>query len=158
MGEHLVTFVVDGLVCSLPMETVERVVAMPAIPPLPGAYPRVLWVIDLHGSPCLVITLRRLLGLREALIQPEQHLLIVKAGQRICAVGVDQALDVASGDVLTVPGDRRGGELIQGLSPSGGLLNLVLDSAHLLDAAPLAPGRARELPGATPRPRHPSQP
>jgi len=148
VGQHLVTFVIDGLVCSLPMEQVEQVVAMPAITPLPGADPQVLGVVDLHGSPCLVINLRRLLGLREAPAQPEQHLLIVKAGQRICAVGVDQALDVAAGDVLTVPGDRRGGELIQGLSPSGGLLNLVLDSAHLLDAAPLAPGRARKLAAA----------
>src|SRR6202023_1351160 len=156
MGEHLVTFVVDGLVCSLPMEQVEQVVAMPAITPLPGADPRVLGVIDLHGSPCLVINLRRLLGLREALIQPEQHLLIVKAGQRICAVGVDQALDVAAGEGLTVPGDRRGGELIQGLSPSGGLLNLVLDSAHLLDAAPPAPGRDPALAGSTAHPGTPS--
>ena len=142
------TFVIDGLVCSLPMEQVEQVVAMPAITPLPGADPQVLGVVDLHGSPCLVINLRRLLGLREAPIQPEQHLLIVKAGQRICAIGVDQALDVAAGDVLAVPGDRRGGGLIQGLSPSGGLLNLVLNSAHLLDAAPLAPGRARKLAAA----------
>jgi chemotaxis signal transduction protein len=145
MSQHLVTFVVDGLLCSLPMEQVEQVVAMPAITPLPGADRRVLGVIDLHGSPCLVINLRRLLGLREAPIQPEQHLLIVKTGQRICAVGVDQALDVAAGDVLTVPGDRFEGELLQGLSPSGGLLNLVLDSAHFLDAAPLAPRRARKL-------------
>jgi hypothetical protein len=52
---------------------------------------------------------------------------------------------VAAGDVLTVPGDRPEGELIQGLSPSGGLLNLVLDTAHLLDAVPLALGRARKL-------------
>ena len=146
MSQHLVTFVVDGLHCSLPMEQVEQVVAMPAITPLPGADRRVLGVIDLHGSPCLVINLRRLLGLREAPIQPEQHLLIVKAGQRICcAIGVDQALDVAAGEVLTVPGDRFEGALLQGLSPSGGLLNLVLDSAHFLDAAPLAPGRARRL-------------
>ena len=57
----------------------------------------------------------------------------------------DVTLDVAPGDVLTVPGDRREGELIQGLSPNGGLLNLVLDAAHLLDAAPLARGRARKL-------------
>ena len=142
---HLVTFIVDSLVCSLPMEQVEQVVAMPAITPLPGADRRILGVVDLHGSPCVVVNLRRLLGLRDAPIQPEQHLLIVKAGQRICAVGVDQALDVAAGEVLKVPGDRRDGELIQGLSPSGGLLNLVLDTAHLLDAAPLAPGRARKL-------------
>ena len=145
MSQHLVTFVVDGLHCSLPMEQVEQVVAMPAITPLPGADRQVLGVIDLHGSPCLVINLRRLLGLAEAPIQPEQHLLIVKAGQGICAVGVDQALDVAAGDVLTMPGDGREGKLIRGLSPSGGLLNLVLDTAHLLDAAPLSPGRAREL-------------
>jgi chemotaxis signal transduction protein len=145
VSEHLVTFVLDGLSCSLPMEQVKQVVAMPAITPLPGADRRVLGVIDLHGSPCLVLNLRRLLGLREAPIQPEQHLLIVKAGQRICAVGVDQVLDVAAGDVLPVPGDPREGELIQGLSPSGGLLNLVLDTAHLLEAAPLAPGRARKL-------------
>ena len=142
---HLVTFIVDSLVCSLPMEQVEQVVAMPAITPLPGADRRILGVVDLHGSPCVVVNLRRLLGLRDAPIQPEQHLLIVRAGQRICAVGVDQALDVAAGEVLKVPGDRRDGELIQGLSPSGGLLNLVLDTAHLLDAAPLAPGRARKL-------------
>jgi chemotaxis signal transduction protein len=148
MSEHLVTFVVDGVFCSLPMGQVEQVVAMPAITPLPGADRRVLGVIDLHGSPCLVINLRRLLGLPEAPIQPEQHLLIVKTGERICAVGVDQALDVAAGDVLTVPGDRREGELIRGLSPNGGLLNLVLDAAHLLDAAPLARGRARKLAGA----------
>jgi chemotaxis signal transduction protein len=148
MSQHLVTFVVDGLLCSLPMEQVEQVVAMPAITPLPGAGRQVLGVIDLHGSPCLVINLRRLLGLREGPIQPEQHLLIVKAGERTCAVGVDQALDVAAGDVLTVPGDRREGGLIQGLSPSGGLLNLVLDTAHLLDTTPLAPGRARTLTAA----------
>jgi chemotaxis signal transduction protein len=148
MSEHLVTFVVDDVVCSLPMEQVEQVVAMPAITPLPGADRRILGVIDLHGEPCLIINLRRLLGLREAPVQPEQHLLIVKAGQRVCAVGVDQALDVAAGEVLMVPGDRRGSELIQGLSPSGGLLNLVLDSTHLLDASPLAPGRARKLAAA----------
>jgi purine-binding chemotaxis protein CheW len=145
MSQHLVTFVVDGLLCSLPMEQVEQVVAMPAITPLPRVDGRVLGVIDLHGSPCPVINLRRLLGLPEAPIQPEQHLLIVKAGQRICAIGVDQALDVAAGDVLPVPGDRLEGELIQGLSPSGGLLNLVLDTAYLLDAPPLAPGSARQL-------------
>jgi len=145
MSRHLVTFAVEGLICSLPMEQVQQVVAMPAITPLPADDDRVLGVIDLHGSPCLVLNLRQLLGLAEAPIEPDQHLLIVRAGGRICAVGVDQVLDVAAADVLPVPDDRPGEGLIQGLSPIGGLLNLVLDTEHLLDAIPLAPGRARVL-------------
>ncbi len=127
----VVTFRLDGLRCALPLEQVEEAVAMPAITPLPRVSEQVLGMINLHGTSCPVLDLRRALELPPAPISPDQHLLIVRTGGRVLAAPADQVDGVLSAVPESLPIARRQTSLVQGVitTEDGSVLLLDFDRA-----------------------------
>lgn len=140
-----VQFVVGRLSCALPLGDVHEIAAMVAVTPLPGAQRHVLGVIDYHGTPCTVLDLRSLLKLPGSFLEPDQHLLILRVGNRLLAVPCDQAERVLSTSMQPAPAGRKGGALIQGLIQEEDGVVLVLDPAQLVKGPQAGEVRRRRL-------------
>lgn len=124
---RVVTFSVGGTRFGLPLTVVERVVAVPWITPLPKAPTVVLGVIDLHGRPIAVISLRRRFGFRERDIELSDRLVVARTRRRTVALHVD-----AVGDVVTCPDHEtvESDRVIPGIGHVAGLA--LLDDGLLL--------------------------
>ncbi|HZQ49177.1 MAG TPA: chemotaxis protein CheW [Candidatus Dormibacteraeota bacterium] len=127
----MLTFRVGALSCALSLADVREVTAMVALTPLPGAREHLLGVIDYHGTPCPVVDIRARLGLDDAPLTLEQHLLVLGLEGEIFAIPCDQAEQVVWGLVRPVAADGSSGALIKGFVQKTDGVILLLDSAHL---------------------------
>lgn len=101
-GSHVrfVAFSLNGGRYGLPLSSVERVLPMVAISPLPGAPPAVLGAISIHGAVIPVLDVRRRLGLNAGELGPSARLLVARTGRRTVGVPADDV-----GGVVTVSED-----------------------------------------------------
>jgi chemotaxis signal transduction protein len=141
----LLKFTVGGLNCALPLADVQEITAMVSVTPLPGASPRLLGVIDYHGTPCPVVDVRHLLNLPAAPIRPQQHLVVLRLGAELLAIPCDQAETVLRGHVRPVAAGRVSGPLIHGVIQGEEGVIMVLESAHLMKGSPIAESTVRRL-------------
>ena len=146
----MLKFTVGGLNCALPLEDVQEITAMVWVTPLPGAGPKLLGVIDCHGTPCPVVDVRHLLNLPGVPIEPEQHLVVLRLGAELLAIPCDRAETVLWASVQPVAGADASGQVIQGLIQGGDSVTLVLDSVNLLKGSPIAQSQLRRLSSARP--------
>lgn len=91
---RLVLFVVEDQRYGLPLETVDRVLRMVAVSPLPEAPPVALGVINVHGQVIPVVDVRRRLGLPARQHDVTAHLLVARTVRRALALPVDVVLGV----------------------------------------------------------------
>jgi purine-binding chemotaxis protein CheW len=98
----LVAFAVDDRRLALDLETVERVVPMVAVTPLPRAPEVVLGAIDVAGAVVPVFDIRRRLGLRERDYGPDACLVLARTEDRTVAVPVDEVHGVCEVEAATV--------------------------------------------------------
>lgn len=91
---RLVVFTLDGQRYALPLATVERVLPMVAVSPLPQAPEIALGVINLHGQVLPVLDIRRRLGFPPRDFGLTAHLLVARTSRRTLAVPVDEVLGV----------------------------------------------------------------
>ncbi|MCI0407903.1 MAG: chemotaxis protein CheW [Acidobacteria bacterium] len=91
---QLVLFVIEGQRYALPLSTVERVLPMVAVSPLPQAPPVVLGVINVHGRVIPVLDLRRRFGLSPHDYGLIANLLLVWTARRTLALPVDEVVGV----------------------------------------------------------------
>lgn len=142
----LVLFSLDGPGYALPLSTVERVVRIVEITPLPKAPEIVLGVINMQGKVIPVINLRRRFRLPEREIHLEDRLIITRTPKRLVALAADSVAGVhrleerelvAAGAELPYAGLIGGVvKLEQGLSLICDLEQfLSLDEESSLDAA-----------------------
>jgi purine-binding chemotaxis protein CheW len=136
---ELVSFAVDGRRLGLELEAVERVVAMVAIDPLPGAPEAVLGAIDVAGTVVPVYDVRRRLGLPVREYGPDASLVLARTARRMVALPADAVDGVRSVDAVT-DGEAIGLEHIAGVAPLDDGLLLIED----LDAF-LTPEEERRL-------------
>ena len=141
----LLKFTVGGLSCALPLGDVQEITAMVWVTPVPGAGPHLLGVIDCHGTPCPVVDVRHFLNLPSVLIQPEQHLIVLRPGAELLAIACDRADAVLWGQVVPIAGGPLSGQVIQGLIQGDSGVTLILNSAHLMDGSPIGEQRLRQL-------------
>jgi purine-binding chemotaxis protein CheW len=92
----LVIFAAAGRRWALPLDAVERVVAMVAVAPLPGAPPGVRGAVDVHGDVVPVLDLNLRLGEPPHPLGPEAQLVLAHTARRRVALPVDESLGVAS--------------------------------------------------------------
>jgi purine-binding chemotaxis protein CheW len=83
-------------------EDVELVSQAVAITPLPGAPPGVEGLVDVQGDLVPVLDLRALLGLAAKELDPDEHLVVTRAGARRVAIRVDRAAVLAHVDAAQI--------------------------------------------------------
>lgn len=131
----LVSFAVHGRSLALPLEAVERVVHAVEATPLAGAPHTVLGIVDVAGRVMPVLGLRRLLGLPERDIRPEDRFILARTARRTVALVVDEATGVLDLPALAVvPPDRifPGLEHIRGVARLEGGMILIHDLEQFL--------------------------
>ena len=95
---HMLRFVVfglDGQRYGLHLTTVERVLPMVAVSPLPKAPAIALGVVNFHGVVVPVLDIRRRLGFPLRDYDLTAHLLVARTSRRRVAVPVDQVFGVS---------------------------------------------------------------
>jgi purine-binding chemotaxis protein CheW len=93
---RVVAFAVGERRWGLPLECVERVVAMVAVAPLPGAPEGVRGAINVHGAVVPVLDLGRRLGDPPHPLGADARLVLARTRRRRVALPVDEALDVVA--------------------------------------------------------------
>lgn len=142
----LLTFALGGHRFALPASAVVEALRVVAAAPLPSAPPIVEGVINVRGALVPVLDVRARFGLPPAEVDPDQHLIVARAGARPVALRVDRALDlitVAENEIEPVEHVSPGTALVAGLArlPDGVLVIhdpdrfLALDEAARLEAA-----------------------
>jgi len=101
---------------ALALESVERVVAMVKVTPLPSAPDVVLGAIDVAGEPVPVYDVRRRLLLEEAEYGTDAVLLLARTDRRAVAVAADAIGDVRTIDAAAVTSGRTFGPGLEHLS------------------------------------------
>lgn len=117
---RFVEFVTAGLRFAVPLESVERVLGMVAISPLPGAPRVLLGVINVHGSVVPVADVGRRWGTPSPAYGPDAQLLLVHTSRRRLGLAVDEVRGVfeSSGQEIT------GGPLLSSGGPLSGAVGL----------------------------------
>ena len=102
---QLVVFIAEGQRYALPLLTVQRVLPMVAVSPLPKGPAIALGVINLHGQVVPVLDIRRRFGLPPRDYGLTGHLLVARTSRRTLALAVDEALGVSevAGEAVTQP-------------------------------------------------------
>ena len=105
LTSQLVVFRLEEQLYALPVDTVERVLPMVAVSPLPQAPPIALGVINLHGKVIPVLDLRRRFGFPPRDYGLAAHLLVARTMRRTLALPVDVVLGVreVAVDAITLP-------------------------------------------------------
>lgn len=98
----LVVFRLDRQRYALRLATVERVLPMAAVSPLPQAPAVALGVINIHGRIVPVLDPRRRFELPARDYGPTAHLVLARTSRREVALPVDEVLEVAEVAVETV--------------------------------------------------------
>lgn len=91
---QLVVFVIDGQRYALPLSSVERVLPMVAVSPLPKPPTSVLGVINVHGQVIPVLDIRWRFGFSPHDYGPDAYLLMARTIRRTVALPVDGVLGV----------------------------------------------------------------
>lgn len=94
-AEQFFIFTLEGVRHAIPLNLVERVIRAVEVTPLPGATGAVNGVITMGGGIVMVVDTRRLLGVPERPVTPDDLFVIVRCGGRRLALVADSAEHVA---------------------------------------------------------------
>jgi purine-binding chemotaxis protein CheW len=135
---NLVTFRLDQQLYALPIEPIVQIIEMVTITPIPQIEGAVEGVINVRGTPVIVINLRRHLGLPPVRLQLRTPIILAQVGGRMVGLIVDQVIDMLSlsGGQIARPDDFLPQELsemplLQGLAHTPDGTVLLLDLEHL---------------------------
>jgi purine-binding chemotaxis protein CheW len=92
---EILVFELQGQRFGLPGASVRELVRAVAITPLPRQPDGVEGIINLRGQVVPVCDLRQWLGLPAKAVEPTDHLLIAYQGERLVALRVDRAVELA---------------------------------------------------------------
>jgi purine-binding chemotaxis protein CheW len=120
------------------VESVVQIISMVTITPLPQLDRTVEGVINVQGTAVPVVDMRRHLGLAEARYEPYTPILLIRSGECIVGLIVDEILDVLSlpleafiPPLKVLPHDLGQAPVVRELVKITGELALFLDPAHL---------------------------
>ncbi len=138
----LVTFRLAEQTYALPLAPIVQIVEMVAITVLPRADSTIKGVVNYHGRTVPVLDLRQTLGLPARDLDPDTHMIILTAAERMLALAVDRVLQVAdlphqqvahAQDVM--PAEFDGIPLLQGIAHTAEGTVIVLDPERLLTSS-----------------------
>jgi purine-binding chemotaxis protein CheW len=119
MWSQLVVFTLDAQLYALPLASVQRVVRMVEVTPLPKAPEIVLGVIDVHGSIIPVMSMRRRFGRSEPEASLNGQLIVADTGTRCVALVVTSVTGVIERTVEEVTEAEKivpGAQYVEGIS------------------------------------------
>lgn len=90
----LLTFSLDGERCALLASAVREVVRAALPTRLPKAPPIVSGVLNVRGELVPVLDIRQRFGLSRRTIDPDDYIVVARAGGRVVAFAVERALDL----------------------------------------------------------------
>ena len=93
---QLVVFILDEQRYAVPLSTVERIVHLVEITPVPHTPEIVLGVINVQGRILPVVNIRRRFRLPARELHPSDHLLIARTSKRMMALVVDAISEVVT--------------------------------------------------------------
>lgn len=132
--QQFLTFKIDHQLFALDLNSVERVIWMIEIHPLPTPYPALVGMINLHEQALPVVHLRHLFGLKEREVELEDQLIICHHHSASFALWVDSVdtLTVLQPENFTstqeiMPDDS----LIQAIAHSNQEMIFILKLSHL---------------------------
>src|SRR5438132_11351064 len=102
---EVLIFEMDGERHGLPVADVQELLPALTIMPVPGAPPNIEGVINLRGVVVPVVDVRRRFGLPARPLAPSDHFIVIKASDRLMALHVDRALELAHVGALAAAGD-----------------------------------------------------
>jgi purine-binding chemotaxis protein CheW len=148
----VVVFELGGRLYGLPAADVRELVRAVAVVPLPRAPAVVKGVIDLRGRVVPVLDVRRRFGLPAREVDPADHFVVARAGERLLALHVDRATDlveVGAADLADARGLVPGAEYVAWVARGPHDLVLVHDLATFLSRAEAEALDAALPPGAS---------
>jgi purine-binding chemotaxis protein CheW len=116
---QLVVFTLDEQLYALPLASVQRVVRMVEVTPLPNAPEVVLGVIDVHGSIMPVMSMRKRFGRPEPEASLNGQLIVAETGTRSIALVVSSVTGVIERAVEEVTEAEKivpGAKYVEGIS------------------------------------------
>ena len=119
MRSQLVVFTLDAQLYALPLASVQRVVRMVEVTPLPKAPEIVLGVIDVHGSIIPVMSMRRRFGRPEPEASLTGQLIVAETDTRCVALVVTSVTGVIERTVEEVTEAEKivpGAQYVEGIS------------------------------------------
>ncbi len=99
---NLLVFRIEDTKFAIGLEQVDRVVRAATLKPIPGAPPSVLGVLNYHGVPIPVISLRRRLNLADKPLDLSDEIIIFRRDHALFGILVDDAEDVTEVDLITL--------------------------------------------------------
>ena len=108
----MLIFEVDGQRHGVPAHEVQELLPALAIMPVPGAAPFIEGVIDLHGAVVPVLDVRQQFGLPAKGLALSDHFIVVRRKNRLTALHVDRALELARVSTMGEP-SRVGGRVVK---------------------------------------------
>ena len=129
-SKNLCIFVLESKRHAINLDLVERVIRAVEITPLPISRGNVSGVINLHGVIVPVVDTRRMLGVSERAIEPDDVFVIVRTGLRTIALVADSVEHAVSipVDRITPIGDIVSGEhLVTGITHLGNDVIMIHD-------------------------------
>src|SRR5579859_4058001 len=137
-GALLVIFRIEGREHGVPIEHVVEVVRMVAIMRMPESPAWVRGVINFHGRVIPVIDVRVRLGAPPRLPDLSTPIVVVRTGEAVVGLVVDEVLEVLAirSETVDAPGLASGvSSAVSGVARDGDRLILVLDPYRLCDGA-----------------------
>lgn len=142
----ILVFEVAGSRYGVATDVVQELVRAVAVTPLPEPPPVVEGVINVRGTVVPVFDLRRRFHLPEKEMEPSDHLVVARAGERTVALHVDRVLEVLQVTPEELAGGTAlgaGSRYVSGVAKLADGLVLIHDlstflseaESHLLDAS-----------------------
>jgi purine-binding chemotaxis protein CheW len=136
--ETLVMFWLAGRAYALPVEPIVQIIPMVTIVPVPQMGDVLEGVINVRGQAVPVVDLRRHLGLPAGPLQLHTPILLIRVGERVVGLIVDEVSDVLALDggrivrpVDVLPEELRELPILRGLGHVAEGVMLILDPEHL---------------------------
>ena len=134
-GDDFLSFTIDAYRLAIPVTVVERVVAMPALAPLPSSPRLVAGVLNLHGQALAVIDPRRRLRLRATPFRISDRLIIVRTERRrsaLFAASIGEIRRFHPGEITAADTVPTAFEAIGGVVCTSGGVVLICDPDRFL--------------------------
>jgi len=132
-----VTFYLDNEKYGINVMSVQEVLRITEIAPVPGAPHYVLGIINLRGNVVTVVDTRTRFGLNEKESDDATRIVIIESDNQVIGILVDsvaEVVDLQKSDIETTPnvGNDESSRYIQGVSSQGDQLLILVDVDKLL--------------------------